>query len=58
MVIGVQNQLPITFGKALVYNKMLKVRNSLPPHILKIPTFDIFLRFYSEPKKIRMKLVF
>ena len=30
MVIGVQNQLPITFGKALVYNEMSKIKNSLP----------------------------
>ena len=27
---GVQNQSPITFGTVLVYNKILKVRNSTP----------------------------
>ena len=31
-IIGVQNQLPISFGTASVYNKILKVRNSPNKH--------------------------
>ena len=47
-IIGVQNQLPITFV-SLVCTKILKVRNS--PHTP--TTFDILLRSKSEPMVIQ-----
>ena len=49
-VIGVKNQLPITFVIALVCKKISKVINSPPPPINEFLTFDIFLLIKSELK--------
>ena len=50
MVIGVQNQLPITFCSDLVCNKKVMVRNSTPTPFL---TINILLHIKSEQKVIR-----
>ena len=48
-VIGIQNQLPSSFGKALVCNKILKIK-VFTPHTHEFLIFSILSNIKSEPK--------
>ena len=50
-VIGVQNQLPISFGTALVRNKIFIIKNSPNKH--EFLTFNISIHVKSKLKVIR-----